>query len=339
VIVSNSGKWLRLAVLVSLAGLGACRQQTNEAQLAAWHQEAVAENDRRVKANRKTGQDWQLTIQGQTKLGQPLPFDWSTLQTLAKTQISTKEPHLHSTSTAADFRGVPVAALLNQAGVSAGVNEITFVAFDAFRATLRLEDLQRYPILLALARNGKAIPRSEGGPIYLVLPTSQFPELRQRYDSTAWVFYVTHVILGTEPARLQVGPRALTAADLDKLTPVTLNAPVRYRLFWPNGNVQLQGVKVQDALAAAGVALPANGSVTIKGKAPINHDPQKPFRLSAATLKACDVLLVRRWGPGLQPVPARLGGPLTLAFGPNCAAEVANQQPWMTFVEALEVSP
>jgi hypothetical protein len=331
-------RWFGALLLLGGMGSGGCRHQYDEAQLAVWHQEAIAANQQLLKANQKTQQPWQLTIQGRTPSGQVKSFDWQTLKGLAKTQISTIEPHPQSTAAVADFQGVPVSALIDRAGVVPEATDVTFVAFDAFRATLRLEDLQRYPILLALARNGKPIPRSEGGPLYLVHPITQFPELRRRYDSTAWVFYVTHVILGTEPARLRVGKRVLTAEDLDQLPPVTLNRPVGYRLFWPHGNVQLQGVKIQDALAAAQVALPADGMVTVQGKAPINRDPKQPFRLSANILKVCDVLIVRRWGNDLALLPAKMGGPLTLAFGPNCPAAIANQQPWMTFVQSLEVT-
>jgi hypothetical protein len=318
-----------------------CQNQPSVQQLEAWHQEAIAENTRLIQAYTDASQkrQWSLILEGQTKDGKASQFSLEQLKSLASTHVPTREPHQNSTDAIFDFQGVLVSTLLEKAGIAANAEEVTFVAFDAYRAPVSVADLRRYPVLLAMQKNGQPIPRAEGGPLYLVFPISQYPELRQKYPNTLWVFYVTNLVIGNEPIHLKVGQRQLQAADLGRSPQTTIDTSVGYRLFWPSGKVKLQGVRIQDALATAGVSLPTNGSVILRGKAPIHRDPTKPVRLSAAQLNACEILLATRWGDDLQPIPSRMGGPITLAFAPNCPAETGKNQPWMTYVEELEVAP
>jgi hypothetical protein len=178
---------------------------------------------------------------------------------------------------------------------------------------------------------------SEGGPLYLVFPILDFPGLKPTYTSINWVFYVTNIVVGTETAQLQIGGKSFSADRLDRLPQVTLDRPIGYRLRWPRGNVVLQGVRIQDALAAAGY--PTDRAVIVRGKAPTTRDRNQPLRLSPALLGQCDIIVAHRWGIGRQPIPARMGGPLTLAFGADCPPKLLNDRSWMTFVEALEVEP
>jgi hypothetical protein len=323
---------------VSLWG---CQDQPSTQQLEAWRQEAAAENVRLTQAYADGSQkrQWSLVIEGQTKNGNTTQLSLEQLTALATAHVPTREPHQNSTDAIFDFQGVLVSTLLEKSGIAADANEVTFVAFDAYRVPVSVADLRRYPILLAMQKNGQPIPRSQGGPLYLIFPISQYPELRPKYPNTMWAFYVTNLVIGDEPIHLKIGQQQLKTEDLERSPQTLINTAVGYRLFWPSGNIRLQGVRIQDALAAAGITLPANGSVIVRGKAPIHHDRAKPLRLSVAHLKACDIVLATRWGEELQPIPSRMGGPVTLAFAPNCPVETGKNQPWMTYIEELEVLP
>lgn len=328
--MANQGK-ISLT-LIALTGLSACHPHPGLEQITAWRQAAIAENQRLLEANATVPQnEWKLLIQGQTQKSERL--NWQTLNTLATTRIKTREPMPGSVDKMHEFRGVLVSKLLDRLGVAPGVDSVTFVAFDAYRATVRLEDIRRYPILLAIERDGKPMTRSEGGPIKLVFPSSQFPELGKRYDDTAWVFYVTHLVVGTESPRLQIGHRTLQPADLDRIPSTTIKTPVSYRGAWANGEIYLQGNRIQDLMPS----LPDKGWVIVRGKAPIHRDSEEAVRIPIQALKLCDVILARRWGNNFQPIAAQMGGPLTLAFAPNCDA-IARKFPWVTFVESLEVA-
>jgi hypothetical protein len=329
--------------LLGLATLGmtACEAPIPDRQLTTELQQAQAANAQRSQLSQPS-QDWNLSIQG--SIPRAKSIDWSQLQALAKTRIRTQEPHHFSTKATVEFQGISIKSLLDQAQLSPQLpdtTEITFVAFDGFRTTVPLGDLRRYPILLALRRNGKLLELSEGGPLYLVFPSLDFPGLKPTYTSINWVFYVTNIVVGLEAAQLRIGDKSMSSSQtfsadrLDRLPQVTLDRPIGYRLHWPRGNVLLQGVRIQDVLAAAGY--PTDKTVIVRGKAPTTRD--QPLRLSPALLGQCDIIVAHRWGLGRRPIPARMGGPLTLAFGADCPPKLLNDRSWMTFVEALEVEP
>jgi hypothetical protein len=211
------------------------------------------------------------------------------------------------------------------------------VAHDAFRSTIEVADARRWPIALALEMDGRPIPRAGGGPLFLVFPHATEPASARRYNDRYWSFYVTHMIVGTEPIALRVGDRALDAAALAALAPVDLVVRARFNgAFWPSTAVELRGVRMADALAAAGVALPEEGSVVALGKAPIQRDALDPVRFRARDVRDCGILLVSRWGPRREPIPAGMGGPLAIAIPDACAARHGDRH-WMTFVQELVV--
>lgn len=320
--------------------LTSCKHTPSLAQLEAWHQEAIARNAEQLEnSDRQTEQTaWQLWVQGQTK-SPSSPLTWAQLQELATTHIPTPDPNYPADPNAIlDFRGITVSQLLDRFGVAPDATEVTFVAFDGFRTTISIADLRRYPIILALERNGKPLSRQQGGPLYLVFPHTQYPELQKKYHSGFWVFYVTHAIVGTEPVRLKIGNRQFDSTAFEKLPRTTLETPVGYKLGWPSGKVMLKGVLLRDAIAAAGLKLSSNGAVIIRGKPSIHRDRANPVLLNAAAVQNCDILLATRWGNDLQPIPAPMGGPVTLAFPSSCPMLTETPR-WVTFVEELEVVP
>ncbi len=324
----------------TVACLTGCSDRPTEAQLKAWREEAIAQNTAMVALHDKdpSTRSWRFTIQGQTSTGKPVPLGLPQLQALATTSVSTKDPHNTNTPNAiVHFRGITVSKLLDEFGIAPNVTEVTFIARDAFRATVELADLRRYPIIIALERNKQKISRSNGGPLYLVFPYTQYPQLQQKYPDRFWAFYLTDLVVGTEPIQVKVGNRLFDAAALGKLPQTTTEETVGYRIGWPVGKVKLYGVRVRDALAAAGLTLPQNGTVIVQGKSPVYRDAANPIRLNAADVKQCDLLLATHWGDDRMPIPAKMGGPVTLALSSSCQTQ-SNDRRWVTFVERLEVT-
>lgn len=341
----NLGKNLALVPLaIASIFCGACTDQPTDKQLETWRTEAIALNAQKVKANSQEPQEteWNLEIGGQIAQRESVQLNWQQLQALATERVKTTDPNfVLNPKEIFDFHGIRVSSLLKQLAIASDVRDVTFVCFDGYQVTIAVKDLLAYPITLAIARNGKPIPRAQGGPIYLILPYTQYPELKQKYNELSWAFYVSHMIIGTEPVRLRVGKRELDLATLDKLPQVTISDNVGYRMGWPTGKVKLHGVRVRDVLAFAGVQLPVNGEIVVQGKAPISRDPSNPVRLAAADLRDCDILLATRWGDNQESIPAKMGGPLTLAFGSKCQDREEksfslSKQRWVTFV--VEIS-
>ena len=329
---------LAFFLLSGLTYLTGCSNRPTDTQLETWRQDAIAQNSKiKTLQSRQAKRDWQFTLQGQIATGKLVQLSLTQLETLAKASIWTTEPHnTKNSKEIVNFRGVAVSKLLDKFGVAPEVTEVTFVSYDGYRATVNLSDLRQYPIIIALERNNQLLSRSDGGPLYLVFPYTQFPQLQQKYPDRFWAFYLTDMVIGTEPIRLQAGKRVFDAAALAKLPQVTIEENVGYRIGWPVGKVKLYGVRVRDALAAAGLTLPQDGAAIVQGKSPIYRNQANPVSLEASDVNRCDILLATHWDNDRKPIPAKMGGPVTLALSSACQKQ-SDERRWVTFVEKLEV--
>ena len=332
--------WKNLAVVslgIAMVCLGGCTETPTDSQLVVWRKQASDRNAEIVaeKAQNNQQREWNLVIQGQTATGNTETLNWSQLQDLATVNINTIDGNnIVNPQKIFQFTGISVSSLIQSLGIPNYITEITFVCYDAYKVTVRVEDLLKYPIILAVAKDGQPIPREQGGPIYLIFPYTQYPEIRKNYDEGMWAFYVTHVIFGTESAKVSIGNRELNLADLDQLPQVNLTQRVGYRVWWPSGQVKLHGVRLRDALSLAGVNLNTISSVLVRGKPKVYRRNSEPIKLATEDILKCDILLVTRWGEDRQRIPAKMGGPVTLAFGDDCPSRTKNQR-WVTFVEEL----
>ncbi|HYW22503.1 MAG TPA: molybdopterin-dependent oxidoreductase [Nodularia sp. (in: cyanobacteria)] len=322
---------------IAIVCLGGCTEKPTDEQLAVWLKEASDRNAEIVaeKARNNQQRQWNLVIQGQTATGKTQTLNWSQLQDLATVNIDTVDvQNIVSPQKVFKFTGITVNSLIKQFASLKDITEITFVCYDAYQTTINIQDLLKYPIILAVAKDGQPIPRDQGGPIYLILPYTQYPEIRKKYDEASWAFYVTHIIFGTEPAKVSIGNRELNLADLDQLPQVNLTRNVGYRVSWPSGQVNLHGVRLRDVLSLAGVNLNTISSVIVRGKPAVDRRNAEPIELVTEDILKCDILLATRWGEEKQRIPAKMGGPVTLAFGDDCPNRTKNQR-WVTFVEEL----
>lgn len=329
---------LAFFLLSGVSYLTGCSARPTDTQLETWRQDAIAQN-LKMKALQahQAKRDWQFTLQGQTATGKPVQLSFAQVEALAKESIWTTEPHnTKNSKEIVNFRGVAVSKLLDKFGVAPEVTEVTFVSYDGYRATVNLSDLRQYPIIIALERNNQPLSRSDGGPLYLVFPYTQFPQLQQKYPDRFWAFYLTDMVIGTEPIRLKAGERVFDAAALAKLPQVTIEENVGYRIGWPVGKVKLYGVRVRDILAAAGLTLPQDGAAIVQGKSPIYRNQANPVSLEASDVNRCDILLATHWDNDRKPIPAKMGGPVTLALSSTCQKQ-SDERRWVTFVEKLEV--
>ncbi|WP_414529595.1 molybdopterin-dependent oxidoreductase [Nodularia chucula] len=322
---------------IAMLCLGGCTERPTDSQLAVWRRQASDRNAEIVAEKTKNNQqrEWDLVIQGQTATGTTETLNWSQLQDLATVNINTVDGNnIVNPQRIFKFTGISINSLIKNFGIQKYITEITFVSYDAYQVTVRIEDLLKYPIILAVAKDGEPIPREQGGPIYLIFPYTQHPEIRKNYDEGMWAFYVTHVIFGTESAKVSIGNSELNLADLDQLPQVNLTKRVGYRVWWPSGQVQLHGVRLRDVLSLANVNLNTISSVVVRGKAEVYRRNTEPIELLTEDILKCDILLVTRWGQEKQQIPAKMGGPVTLAFSDNCPSRTKNQR-WVTFVEEL----
>jgi DMSO/TMAO reductase YedYZ molybdopterin-dependent catalytic subunit len=332
---------VRLAAMIALCAVASCSRRPSDAKLDALRKEAEAANAERLAAQPAAADpaaSWEVHVTGAVKT--PLRLAMKPLALLATIDVKTRTPeNTQDFSAILDYRVVPLSTLLAKAGAKADATTVTLVATDAFRATVDIADLAKWPeIGLAVSLAGKPISRTQGGPVQLVFPYTTYADLEAQYGGRYWSWYVTDVIVGTEAPHVTIGQRTFDAAALDALPQVTLDEEVHYKVNWPSAAVKLRGVRLRDVLAAAGVPFPDGAKVIVRGKAQIDHDAAQPTGdLEAVDVRAHDIILATHWGDDDAPIPARLGGPVTLALPPDCATKYGGEKRWITFVEGVDV--
>ena len=109
-----------------------------------------------------------------------------------RTQIKTADVSL-GTSKEYEFTGVTLASLMEIAGVTECSN-ILVKSADGWSAEVAPEDAKAYDILITDDYvGGKDIPADAGGPIKMVFPATEHPELNEKYDTWAWQWYVAEI--------------------------------------------------------------------------------------------------------------------------------------------------
>ena len=92
-----------------------------------------------------------------------------------------------------EFTGVTLASLMEIAGVTECSN-ILVKSADGWSAEVAPEDAKAYDIMITDDYvGGKDIPADAGGPIKMVFPATEHPELNDKYDTWAWQWYVSEV--------------------------------------------------------------------------------------------------------------------------------------------------
>jgi len=88
------------------------------------------------------------------------------------------------------YRGVAISDLLKYVGVPANTKNVVIVASDGMEVPIEYSDVMEYPIILAYAtvsgEKVRTIPSSQGGPIKLVFPLQEHPELFEKYPNWSW---------------------------------------------------------------------------------------------------------------------------------------------------------
>ncbi|GAB4195136.1 MAG: hypothetical protein OHK0013_01060 [Sandaracinaceae bacterium] len=344
----------RSAVIALSLVLDACARAPSEEQLDRWLEEARA-RDREEQARHADDDDrarWTLTVAGTD--GNATVLRWDVLDRLAHTEVITELAPEAGRPGRTRFRVALLRDLASTAGPLDPDAEITLVAYDGFRATFAASDVIAHPIGLAVEADGAPIPRASGGPLFTVLPITDAPHLAERYTSNWWVFYVTHLVIDTPPARLMVEDdrpgddrsalAAVEGGELATLPTQRQRAVVGYRSGWPAEPVWLEGVLVRDVLARRGITLGPGDEVRVTSIAPLTRGEARPTVLTADEVLLRPSMLALRWMPDdaahtpdqAAPIPARLGGPLTLLVPPEAQTRLGDRA-WLTFVDGLVV--
>ncbi len=127
-----------------------------------------------------------LTISGDLahpNVGESIQLDLAALESLPVTEFTTMTPWheqpLH-------FTGVRISTLLE----AIGTDSTAFVAvgLDDFRFTVTDLDFNKYPVIIAYRQNGEPISIRGLGPLRIIVPFSDFPELQSPINESRSVW-------------------------------------------------------------------------------------------------------------------------------------------------------
>jgi hypothetical protein len=126
-----------------------------------------------------------LTVGGRIKSGKPVRFDLATLESLGLIRFTTMTSW---TTEPATFEGVLLSALLDVVGTDAAATSLNLIALNDFESPAPIDDSRKWPVMLALKRDGEYMSRRDRGPIWIIYPQHVYPELGQREYFSRWVW-------------------------------------------------------------------------------------------------------------------------------------------------------
>jgi hypothetical protein len=111
---------------------------------------------------------WRLAVTGMVDNQLYLTYDNIT-SLPHKSKVATLKC-VEGPSGTADWRGVKLKSILDQAGVQENAKEVVFFGADGYSSSLTIEDALQDDVLLAYEMNGKTLPSEHGFPLKLVVP-------------------------------------------------------------------------------------------------------------------------------------------------------------------------
>lgn len=132
-----------------------------------------------------------LTVSGniaRTNMGDQARFDRAMLEALPGRRIETDTPWHREVGR---FEGPLAEAVLDAVGAHGEVVRIR--ALDGFEARVPVADFRRYDVILAMSRNGEPMAIRDFGPLFVLYPFSDHPELHTEAIRFRSVWQVSHI--------------------------------------------------------------------------------------------------------------------------------------------------
>jgi hypothetical protein len=132
-----------------------------------------------------------LTVKGaieRTNADGKAELDLAMLEKIGTSQVQTSTPWTDGRPT---FEGVRMRDLLERLGAHGPT--VTVVALNDYKMQIPVDDFMSYPVLLAFRMDGKKLRVREKGPLWLVYPQDEFPELQNKPTQAKWVWQVKEI--------------------------------------------------------------------------------------------------------------------------------------------------
>ncbi|HYG89590.1 MAG TPA: molybdopterin-dependent oxidoreductase [Azospirillum sp.] len=90
-----------------------------------------------------------------------------------------------------EFEGIPLKAVMEAVGARG--ETLIATALNDYKARIPISDARKYPVLLAIRLNGRDLSLRDKGPIWIVYPRDEFPELRTEAVNARWVWQLSRL--------------------------------------------------------------------------------------------------------------------------------------------------
>jgi hypothetical protein len=117
-------------------------------------------------------------------------FDRQTLEALGTRKLITSTAW---TAGPTEFEGVLASAVLDAVGAEG--SEVLATALNDYAVTIPVDELRRYPVLLALRMDGQYLRIMDKGPIWIVYPRDQYRELQDSLTDKRWVWQLRDLLV------------------------------------------------------------------------------------------------------------------------------------------------
>lgn len=123
-----------------------------------------------------------LTVSGNIEKSD-VTFDRPALEALGMVAIETSTPWYKGP---VKFEGVPLDTLMKAVGAKG--ERVVAVALNDYSSEIPIEDFAKYKAILALKRDGEYMPVRDKGPLFVVYPYDDNPELKSQkfYSRSVW---------------------------------------------------------------------------------------------------------------------------------------------------------
>lgn len=129
--------------------------------------------------------DGVLTVTGGAPSAVTLELDLDAIERMPRHQVVTSTPWTEGTST---FDGVLLRDLIRQLGITGST--IKLVALNDYTITIPVSDLDAYDVILAYGRDGVPMPVRDKGPLWVIYPLDDHPELNAQETHAKMIWQV-----------------------------------------------------------------------------------------------------------------------------------------------------
>ncbi|MGY3572014.1 hypothetical protein J4N42_20575 [Vibrio sp. SCSIO 43135] len=120
---------------------------------------------------------------GVTNIDSSAEFDLAMIDDLEQNEVKTNN---HVVEEVTSYRGPKISSILEAVGAKG--EHIKVIAWDDYVVTIPIADIDKYGVLLATHENDKRMTIDGKGPLFVVFPFTDYPELQNDlyYNWSVW---------------------------------------------------------------------------------------------------------------------------------------------------------